>query len=59
MNDAWPVPGRTNASTPLPVASVLGVQVEAASYTRLFFDLPAADKQVQHVPPVVAAGASP
>jgi lactate permease len=59
MNDAWPVPGRANASTPLPIANVLGIQVEAASYTRLYFNLPAADKQIQRMPPVAAAGASP
>jgi lactate permease len=59
MNDALPVPGRTNATTPLPIANVLGVQVEAASYTRLLFDMPGADKQVQRTPPVAPANAPP
>ena len=58
MNDALPVPGRANA-TPVPIASILGVQVEAASYTRILFDMPGADKQVQRTPPVAAANAAP
>ncbi|MBV9354383.1 MAG: L-lactate permease [Chloroflexi bacterium] len=59
MNDALPVPGRANASTPVPIANLLGVQIEAASYTRLLFDLPGADKQVQRMPPVAAPDAPP
>ena len=59
MNDALPVPGRANAGTPLPIANLLGVQVEAASYTRILFDMPGADKQVQRTPPVAPANAAP
>jgi lactate permease len=59
MNDALPVPGRTNAATPVPIANVFGVQIEAASYTRLFFDMPGADKQVQRTPPVAPPNANP
>jgi lactate permease len=59
MNDALPVPGRTNATTPVPIATILGVQLEAASYTRLFFDMPGADRLVQRTPPVASANAAP
>ena len=59
FNDALPVPGRTNATTPVVLGSPLGVTVEAASYTRLVFDMPGADKQVQRTPPVAPANAAP
>jgi lactate permease len=36
-----------------------GVPIEAASYTRLLFDMPGADKQVQRTPPVAPANAPP
>jgi lactate permease len=53
FNDALPVPGRTNAATPVVLGTPLGVPVEATSFTRLLFDMPAADKQVQRSSPVV------
>jgi lactate permease len=53
FNDALPVPGRTNAATPVVLGTPLGVQVEATSFTRLLFDMPGADKQVQRSSPVV------
>jgi len=59
FNDALPVPGRTNATTPVTLGTPLGVQVEAASYTRILFDMPGADKQVQRTPPVAPANAAP
>ena len=59
FNDALPVPGRQNAATPVTLGSPLGVQVEAASYTRLLFDMPGADKQVQRTPPVAPPNAAP
>ncbi|MBV8716281.1 MAG: L-lactate permease [Chloroflexi bacterium] len=59
FNDALPVPGRQNAATPVTLGSPLGVTVEAASYTRLLFDMPGADKQVQRTPPVAPANATP
>jgi lactate permease len=59
FNDALPVPGRTNAASPVTLGTPLGVQVEAASYTRLLFDMPGADKQVQRTPPVAPANAAP
>src|SRR5207302_3245633 len=59
FNDALPVPGRTNATTPVTLGVPLGIQVEAASYTRLLFDMPGADKQVQRTPPVAAPNAAP
>jgi len=59
FNDALPVPGRTNAATPVTLGTPLGIQVDAASYTRLFFDMPGADKQVQRTPPVAPANAPP
>jgi lactate permease len=59
FNDLIPVPGRTNASTSVTLGSPLGIQVEAASYTRLLFDMPGADKQVQRTPPVAPANAPP
>ena len=59
FNDALPVPGRQNATTPVVLGSPVGVTVEAASYSRLLFDMPAADKQVQRTPPVAPANANP
>jgi lactate permease len=59
FNDALPVPGRQNAATPVALGAPLGIQVEAASYTRLLFDMPGADKQVQRTPPVAPANATP
>ena len=59
FNDALPVPGRTSANTPVALGSPVGVPVEAASYTRLLFDMPGADKQVQRTPPVAADNAAP
>ena len=59
FNDALPVPGRQNAATPVTLGSPLGVTVEAASYTRLLFDMPGADKQVQRTPPVAPTNAAP
>ncbi|MGI9148262.1 MAG: L-lactate permease [Chloroflexota bacterium] len=53
FNDALPVSGRTNAATPVTLGAPLGIQVEAASYTRLLFDMPGADKQIQRTSPVV------
>ncbi len=53
FNDALPVPGRANAATPVSLGSPLGIQAEAASYTRLLFDMPGADKQIQRTGPVV------
>jgi lactate permease len=58
FNDALPVAGRANA-TPAPVGSILGIQVEAASWTRILFDMPGADKQVQRTPPVAPPNAAP
>jgi lactate permease len=59
FNDALPVPGRQNATTPVTLGTPLGIQVEATSYTRLLFDMPGADKQIQRTPPVVPANAAP
>jgi lactate permease len=59
FNDALPVPGRANATTPVVLGSPLGITVEATSYTRLLFDMPGADKQVQRTPPVAPANATP
>jgi lactate permease len=59
FNDALPVPGRQNAATPVTLGSPLGVTIEAASYTRLLFDMPGADKQVQRTPPVAPPNAAP
>jgi lactate permease len=59
FNDALPVPGRQNATTPVTLGTPAGVPVEAASYTRLLFDMPGADKQVQRTPPVAPANATP
>jgi len=59
FNDALPVPGRQNATTPVVLGSPLGITTEAASYTRLVFDMPGADKQVQRTPPVAPANAAP
>jgi lactate permease len=59
FNDALPVPGRQNATTPVVLGSPLGITVEAASYTRLLFDMPGADKQVQRTPPVAPPNAAP
>ena len=59
LNDALPVQGRQSASQPVVLGSVAGVTVEAASYTRLLFDMPDADKQVQRTPPVAPANAAP
>jgi lactate permease len=59
FNDGLPVPGRTNATTPVTLGTPLGIQVEAASYTRLLFDMPGADKQVQRTPPVAPPNAAP
>jgi lactate permease len=53
FNDALPVPGRTNATTPVVLGAPLGIPVESTSFTRVFFDMPAADKQVQRNSPVV------
>ncbi len=53
FNDALPVPGRANAATPVTLGTPLGIQVEAASYTRLLFDMPGADRQIQRTSPVV------
>jgi lactate permease len=58
FNDALPVAGRANA-TPAPVGNILGIQVEAASWTRILFDMPGADKQVQRTPPVAPPNAAP
>jgi lactate permease len=58
FNDALPVAGRANA-TPAPVGSILGIQVEAASWTRILFDMPGADKLVQRTPPVAPPNAAP
>jgi lactate permease len=49
---------RPNLDTLIPAqinATVLGIQVEGASATRLLFDMPGADKQVQRTKPVVSA----
>src|SRR5207244_11536081 len=35
------------------------IPVEATSYTRLLFDMPGADKQIQRTPPVAAPNAPP
>ena len=59
FNDALPVPGRTNATTPVTLGTPLCIQVEAASYSRLLFDMPGADKQIQRTPPVAAPNAAP
>lgn len=59
LNDALPVPGRQNAATPVSVGTLAGIPLEAASYTRLLFDMPGADKQVQRTPPVAANNATP
>src|SRR5437868_14923995 len=53
FNDALPIPGRTNATTPVVLGTPLGITVEATSFTRLFFDMPGADKQIQRTRPVV------
>ena len=58
FNDNLPVAGRANA-TPAPVGSILGIQVEAASWTRILFDMPGADKLVQRTPPVAPPNAAP
>jgi lactate permease len=53
FNDALPVPGRTNATTPVTLGAPVGVPVEATSYSRLLFDMPGADRQIQRTSPVV------
>src|SRR5713101_7161361 len=53
FNDALPVPGRANATTPVVLGTPFGITVESTSFTRLFFDMPAADKQIQRTSPVV------
>jgi lactate permease len=59
FNDALPVPGRQNATTPVVLGTPLGITIEATSYTRLLFDMPGADKQVQRTPPVALPNAAP
>ncbi len=68
LNDALVVPGKgpaekcstaTCLQAPTPIGSFLGVTVEASSYTRLLFDMPAVDKQVQRTPPIAPANAAP
>jgi lactate permease len=54
LNDALPVPGRQSPAA-TPIGNVAGVTVEAGSYSRLFFDMPGADKQVQRTRPVVSS----
>jgi lactate permease len=53
FNDALPVPGRTSATSAVVLGTPLGVPVEATSFTRLLFDMPGADKQIQRTTPVV------
>ncbi|MCA1644046.1 MAG: L-lactate permease [Chloroflexi bacterium] len=53
FNDALPVPGRTNPTTPVVLGAPLGVPIEATSFSRLFFDMPGADRQIQRTAPVV------
>ena len=54
MNTALPVPGAQNPATPITIGNLAGIPVEAGSYTRLLFDMPGADKQVQRTRPVVS-----
>jgi lactate permease len=54
LNDALPVPGRQSPA-PAPIGSAAGVGVEAGSYSRLFFNMPGADRLVQRTSPVVSA----
>jgi lactate permease len=58
LNDALPVPGRQSAA-PTPIGSVFGVTVESGSYSRLYFDMPGADKEVQRSRPVVSNPCQP
>ncbi|MBV9543854.1 MAG: L-lactate permease, partial [Chloroflexi bacterium] len=58
FNNALPVPGST-PTQPVVIGTPLGITVEASSYTRLNFNMPAADKQVQRTPPVAPANAAP
>src|SRR5258708_40060501 len=53
LNDALPVPGSANATTPVVLGAPLGIAVESTSFTRLFFDMPGGDKQIQRSSPVV------
>lgn len=59
FNSLLPVPGAQSPTQPVVVGSVGGVPVEAGSYTRLVFDMPGADKQVQRTPPVAPPNATP
>jgi lactate permease len=59
MNTALPVPGAQSPTQPTVIANIGGMQIEAGSYTRLFFDMPGADRQVQRTPPVAPANATP
>jgi lactate permease len=59
MNNALPVPGAQSPSQPIPIANIAGIQIEAGSYSRLFFDMPGADRLVQRTPPVAPANAMP
>jgi lactate permease len=59
MNTALPVPGVSQQTPTVTIGNLAGVPIEAASYTRLLFDMPAADKQIQRTPPVAPANAAP
>jgi lactate permease len=59
LNTLLPVPGAESPTRPIVIGELLGVPVEAGSYTRLFFDLPAADRQVRRGPPVAPPEAPP
>jgi lactate permease len=59
FNTLWPVPGAQSPTQPVVIGNVGGVPVEAGSYTRLQFDMPGADKQIQRTPPVAPANAPP
>ncbi|HEV7663465.1 MAG TPA: L-lactate permease [Chloroflexota bacterium] len=59
FNTLWPVPGAQSPTQPVVIGTPAGVTVEAGSYTRLLFDMPGADKQVQRTPPVAAPNAAP
>ncbi len=59
LNTALPVPGAESPTRPIVIGNFLGVTVEAGSYTRLFIDMPDADKQVQRTPPVAPVNATP
>jgi lactate permease len=59
LNAAWPVPGAQSPTEPVVIGTLLGIPVEAASYTRLLFDLPGADNLIQRTPPFAPIDSAP